>query len=87
MVPPDSIFGSIQTWIGVYLALIVGLAVSGHFLYHRVIKLVLLGRQDLRFDQLLKRLFNFLLITPGQKKVLQRFSLQDRSGLGHVIIF
>jgi Fe-S oxidoreductase/nitrate reductase gamma subunit len=87
MVPPDSIFGSIDTWIGVYLALIVGLAASGHFLYHRVIKLILLGRKDLRFDQPLRRLFNFFLITPGQKKVMQRFSLKDKSGLGHVIIF
>ncbi|MBM3925555.1 MAG: (Fe-S)-binding protein [SAR202 cluster bacterium] len=87
MVPPDSIFGSINTWVGVYLALAAALAASGHFLYHRVIKLILLGRRDLRFDQPLKRLFNFLLITPGQKKVLQRFSLKDKSGLGHVIIF
>ena len=74
-------------WVGVYAALAATLAVSGVLFYRRVIRLVLLGRRDARFDQPLRRTANFLLVFLGQRKVLQRVSLRDLAGIGHVLIF
>ena len=87
MVPPDSIFGEIDTWIGVYIALLATLVLSTHLFYHRVIKLILLGQKDNRFDRPWRRLSNFLLVVMGQRKVLQRMSLPDKAGIGHAFIF
>ena len=87
MVPPENIFGEFDVWIGVYAALIVTLGLSGYLFYHRVIKLVLLGRSENRFDQPWRRLQSFFLVFLGQRKVLQRVSLLDRAGIGHVLIF
>ena len=56
MVPPDSLFGVIPTWVGVYLASIAAFGVAGYFLYQRVFKLVLLGKPADRFDQPVRRL-------------------------------
>ena len=87
MVPPESIFGVLDIWVGVFAAVLVTLAISGHLFYHRVIKLILLGRSENRFDQPWRRLANFLLISMGQRKVLQRVSLVDKAGIGHAVIF
>ncbi|MDE2687554.1 MAG: (Fe-S)-binding protein [Chloroflexota bacterium] len=87
MVPPDSIFGVIPTWVGVYVASIVAFAVAGYFLYQRVFRLVLLGKPADRFDQPVRRFFGALPFIFGQRKVLQRVSLRDRAGLAHFFIF
>ena len=87
MVPPDSIFGVIPTWVGVYVASIVAFAVAGYFLYQRVFRLVLLGKPAERFDQPVRRFLGALPFIFGQRKVLQRVSLRDRAGLAHFFIF
>ena len=87
MVPPDSLFGVIPTWVGVYLASIAAFAVAGYFLYQRVFRLVLLGKPAGRFDQPMRRLFGALPLIFGQRKVLQRVSIRDRAGLAHFFIF
>ena len=87
MVPPDSIFGIIPTWVGVYVASIAAFGVAGYFLYQRVFRLILLGKPADRFDQPVRRLFGALPFIFGQRKVLQRVSLRDRAGLAHFFIF
>ena len=87
MVPPDSIFGLIPTWVGVYVASIVAFAIAGYFLYRRVFRLVLVGKPAERFDQPVRRFFGALPFIFGQRKVLQRVSLRDRAGLAHFFIF
>ena len=87
MVPPDSIFGVVPIWVGVYVALAATLGVSGALFYTRVVRLVLLGRWEARFDRPLRRFFNFLTVFVGQRKVVQRVSLRDLAGIGHVLIF
>ncbi len=88
MVPPDSIFGVVPTWVGVYLALAAGMGLAGYLLWRRVIRLVLLGKKTShRFDRPLERLKGFLVIVFGQKKVLQRLSPRDLAGIGHAVIF
>ncbi len=87
MVPPDSIFGVVPIWVGVYVALAATLGVSGALFYTRVVRLVLLGRWEARFDRPLRRFVNFLLVFVGQRKVVQRVSLRDLAGIGHVLIF
>ena len=87
MVPPDDILGILPIWVGVYLALGVSLALSGYVFYRRVISLILLGRAENRFDQPLKRLLGLLTVVLGQRLVLQRFSLKDKAGIGHALIF
>ena len=87
MVPPEDIFGAIDIRVGVFLALAASLALSGYVFHRRVIRLVLLGRSENRFDQPMRRLAGFAAIVLGQRKVLQRVSLRDRAGLGHVFIF
>ena len=88
MVPPDSIFGAVPTWAGVYLLSVAAFAAAGWFLYRRVFRLVLLGKPAGRFDQPMRRLFGALPYIFGQRKVLQRVSLRrDRAGLAHFFIF
>ena len=87
MVPPESIFGLVPVWVGVYVALAASLAASGLLFYRRVVRMVLLGRGEARFDRPWRRLVNFLLVFVGQRKVLQRVSLKDLAGIGHVLIF
>ena len=87
MVPPESIFGVVPIWVGVYAALAATLGASGLLFYRRVVRLVLLGRKEARFDRPLRRFVNFLSVFLGQRKVLQRVSLRDLAGIGHVLIF
>ena len=88
MVPPDGLFGtSAHIAIGVYALLVLAVGLSGYLLYHRVFRLIMLGRPERRFDQPLRRLGGLLAISLGQRKVLQRVGLRDRAGLGHAIIF
>ena len=88
MVPPDSLFGAIPTWVGVYLIIaIAAFGAAGYFLYQRVFKLVLVGKPAERFDQPIRRLIGALPLIFGQRKVLQRVSLKDRAGLAHFFIF
>ena len=87
MVPPDSLFGAIPTWVGVYVASIAAFAVAGYFLYQRVFRLVLIGKPADRFDQPVRRVLGALPFIFGQRKVLQRVSLRDRAGLAHFFIF
>ena len=87
MVPPGEIFGFIPIWIGVFALAGICFGITGYVLYTRVFRLVLLGKMDNRFDKPLKRSLNALIVVMGQRKVLQRFSLRDKAGLGHVFIF
>ena len=87
MVPPDSVFGVIPTWTAVYLFAIGIFAAAGFVLYHRVFRLILLGRDPGRFDQPVRRLVGALPYIFGQRKVLQSVSLRDRAGIAHFIIF
>ena len=87
MVPPDDIFGVLPIWSGVFLALVVAFGISNYLFYMRVIRLLMLGKKENRFDQPLQRLKGMLIVVLGQRKVLQRVSLRDRAGLGHVVIF
>ena len=87
MVPPESIFGLVPIWVGVYAALAATMGASGLLFYRRVVRLVLLGRKEARFDRLGRRFVNFLTVFLGQRKVLQRVSLRDLAGIGHVLIF
>ena len=87
MVPPENIFGSVDIRVGVYLALAAAMGLSGYVFYRRVIRLLLLGRRENRFDQPLRRLAGFAVIVLGQRKVLQRVSLVDRAGIAHFFVF
>ena len=87
MVPPDSVFGVIPTWIAVYVLAIGIFAAAGFVLYQRVFRLILLGKDPGRFDQPVRRLVGALPYIFGQRKVLQSVSLRDRAGLAHFIIF
>ena len=88
MVPPDSLFGAIHTWAGVYAISAVAFALSGLLLYRRIFRLVLLGRPSARFDRLGRRVLGAVPLIFGQRKVLQSVSLsKDRAGLAHLFIF
>ena len=87
MVPPDSVFGVIPTWIAVYVLAIGIFAAAGFVLYQRVFRLILLGKDPGRFDQPVRRLVGALPYIFGQRKVLQSVSLRDRAGLAHFFIF
>ena len=87
MVPPGEIFGFIPTWVGVFVFAGVCFGLTGLILHMRFFRLVLMGKKVNRFDQILKRSLSALLVVLGQQKVLQRVSLTDRAGLGHVFIF
>ena len=78
MVPPGDL-GPLPIWAGVYLAVVVAFSVSGYVLYHRVIRLILQGKGEARFDRPLERLMGAAVIVLGQKKVLQR--VPQRTGL------
>ena len=88
MVPPENVFGAIETWIAVYIVLAIGFTLAGLILYHRVFKLILLGNRPERFDHPVRRLVGAIPLVLGQRKVLQRASLRrDRAGLAHAFIF
>ena len=94
MVPPDSLFGVIPVWVGVYVLSALTFGVAGYVVYHRVFRLVLQGLPVARFDRPLTRLTGAVSIVLGQRKVLQRVGrLDPRSrsidlaGLGHAAIF
>ena len=57
MAPPDSLFGVIPTWIGVYVLSLLAFAAAGFILYRRVFRLVLLGKDANRYDRPIRRLF------------------------------
>ena len=89
MVVPDDLFGVIPLWVAVY---VIGLATGAavfHALRRRVIVPILLGRDDQRFDQPLRRFAGMLTVAFGQRRVLQSVSLKwrDLAGLGHFAIF
>ena len=86
MVPPGDI-GAAPIWVGVYLALVLTLAVSGYLFYFRVIRLIRQGKSAARFDHPLQRLKGALIIVLAQRRVLQRVPARDWAGLGHAIIF
>ena len=87
MVPPDSVFGVIPTWIAVYLLAAAAFGSAGFILYRRVFRLILLGKNPQRFDRPVHRIIGALPYILGQRKVLQSVSLRDRAGLAHFIIF
>jgi len=87
MVPPEQFFGLIPNGIVVYLVSILAFGVASLMMWRRVIRLVLLGHAEPRFDQPMRRLWNATVIVLGQRKVLQRVSPRDLAGLGHVVIF
>ena len=87
MVPPDTLFGAVPTWVGVYILAAIGFSTGGFVLYRRVLRLVMLGRPAGRLDQPLRRLLGAIAPTFGQSKVLRSVSLRDRAGLAHVFIF
>ena len=75
MVPPENVFGAVETWIAVYIALAIGFTLAGLILYRRVFKLILLGNRPERFDHPVRRLMGAIPLVLGQRKVLQRVSL------------
>ena len=88
MVPPESLFGIIPTWIGVYFITLIACGAATFLLYHRIFRLVLLGKPAMRFDQPMRRLFGAMPFIFGQSKVIQRVSIRrDRAGLAHFFIF
>ncbi|MBQ11700.1 MAG: hypothetical protein CMJ45_09145 [Planctomyces sp.] len=86
MVPPGDI-GSLPIWVGVYLALLVTVAISNYILYNRVFRLIRQGKSVARFDRPWERLTGATAIVLGQRKVLQRVPQRDLAGLGHALIF
>ena len=88
MVPPDNVLGLLPTWVALYALALATFATAGFLLYHRVFRLILLGKPSNRFDQPLKRILGAIPLIFGQRKVLQRVSVsRDRSGLAHFFIF
>ena len=87
MVPPGEIFGFIPLWIGVFAFAALGFGFAGYVVYTRVFRLVMLGKMENRFDHPIQRSMNALVVVLGQRKVLQRVSMKDKAGLGHVAVF
>ena len=88
MVPPDSVLGVIPTWVALYPLALIAFGTAGFILYHRVFRLILLGRAADRFDQPIRRIVGAIPLIFGQSKVLQRVSLRrDLAGLAHFFIF
>lgn len=94
MVPPDSLFGVIPVWVGVYVLTLATFGVGTYVVYHRVFRLVLQGLPAARFDRPVTRLAGAVGIVLGQRKVLQRVGRVDPrsgaidlAGLGHAAIF
>jgi Fe-S oxidoreductase/nitrate reductase gamma subunit len=86
VVPPGDI-GPLPIWVGVYLALLVTVAVSNYILYNRVFRLIRQGKSVARFDRPWERLTGATAIVLGQRKVLQRVPQRDWAGIGHALIF
>ena len=86
MVSPGDI-GAAPIWVGVYVALILSLAISGCLFYFRVIRLILQGKGVARFDHLWERVKGATIIVLGQRRVLQRVPAKDWAGVGHAVIF
>ena len=86
MVAPQEVFGA-PAWLLAYVVSAVGFSVAVLLVYQRVLKLVLLGRPQSRFDQPLRRVLGAIPPVFGQTKVLQSVSRRDLAGLGHVVIF
>ena len=86
MVAPQDVFGA-PAWLVAYVVSAVGFSVAGLLVYQRVLKLVLLGRPQSRFDQPLRRILGAIPPVFGQTKVLQSLSRRDLAALGHVVIF
>jgi len=87
MVPPKDFLGLLPVWAGVYLLAALAFALSGYVFYRRVFGLIALGKPDMRWDRPWTRLAGAVKIVLGQRKVIQSFSLRDRAGLGHALIF
>ena len=88
MVPPDSLFVIIPTWVGVYVLTAAVLGLSGLIIYRRVVRLILLGKSARRSDRPLKRLVGAIAPIFGQRKVLQSVTPgRDVAGLAHFFIF
>lgn len=88
MVPPGSLLGVLPTWIALYGLSLIAFGIAGLLVYRRVFRLVMLGRPSDRFDRPFRRLAGAVPLVLGQRKVLQRVSIQrDRSGLAHFFIF
>ena len=94
MVPPDSLFGVVPVWVGVYALTVLAFAVAGYAAYRRVFRLARQGRPAARFDRPLTRLAGAVGIVMGQRKVLQRVGRTDPrsrridlAGIGHAAIF
>ena len=88
MVPPDDLFGAIPTAAGVWTIAVFVFGLSGFIVYHRVFRLVTLGKEVDRFDRPLLRLIGAIPLIFGQRRVLQSVSLRrDRAGLAHFFIF
>ena len=86
LVPPGDI-GPLPLWVGVFVLLGLALAIFHYAFYIRVVRLVLQGKEDARFDRPVERLWGALLISLGQQKVLQRVKYGDYAGIGHATIF
>ncbi len=86
MVPPGDI-GFLPIWVLVYILLGLTLLAASYVFYHRVVRLVLQGRAEFRFDRPMERLWGAGLIVLGQQKVLQRVPFGDYAGLGHAVVF
>ena len=87
MVPPGDLFGVIPIWLAVYAVTTTAFSTAGYVLYRRVFRLVMIGKDPHRFDQLLVRLMGAVPLIFGQRKVVQSVSLKDRAGLAHAFIF
>ena len=87
MAPPENLFGALPVWVGVYVLSALAFLVAGAVLYQRAVRLILLGKPSLRFDQPLRRLVGAISPVFGQRKVLQSVSLRDKAGLAHFFIF
>ena len=87
MVAPESLFGVIPAWVGVYVVSAYGFGLAAFIFFLRAFRLVLLGKSVDRFDQPVRRVIGAIHLVLGQTRVLQSVSLRDRAGLAHVFIF
>ena len=88
MTVPESFFGIIPTWLGVYGLSSIALSISFFLFYKKLLIHIKNSIYNLEFNNLEQRIKNVLTNGLAQKKVLKRFSVkQDVSGIGHVVIF
>ena len=88
MTVPESFFGIIPTWIGVYGFSLIMLSISFFLFYKKLLIHINNSIYNLEFNNLNQRLKNVFINGLAQKKVLKRFSLKkDVSGISLVIIF